>query len=51
MANDKEIQFLNKKVRETENLNMKLITELSSKNQIIEEMTKKINELEYFLVL
>jgi len=45
IATEKETKFLTKKVRETEHLNMKLMNELSTKNQIIEDLMKKNAEL------
>jgi len=50
-SQEKEIQFINKRLREAENLNIKMLGELSNKNQAIESLNKQMKQTysqEYF---
>jgi hypothetical protein len=43
-AQEKEIQFINKRLREAENLNMKMLGELSNKTQAIESLNLELRK-------
>jgi hypothetical protein len=50
-SQEKEIKFINKRLREAENLNIKMLGELSNKNQAIESLNKQMKQTysqEYF---
>jgi len=43
-SQEKEIQFTTKRLREAENLNMKMLGELSAKNQTIEQLNNELRK-------